>query len=62
MPLFVQDVFAEAKALGLCDGFVGTFADLNAVGITGVCLGVGIAAALLGVIALNRPIFRNATV
>ena len=30
MSLFVQDVFAEAKALGLTDGFVGTYADLKA--------------------------------
>jgi hypothetical protein len=30
MSLFVQDTFAEAKALGLTDGFVGTYADLQA--------------------------------
>lgn len=29
MSLFVQDVFAEAKALGLLVGFVGTYSDLH---------------------------------
>ena len=29
MTLFAQDVFAEAKALGLTDGFVGTYSDLH---------------------------------
>ena len=28
--MFVQDTFAEAKALGLTDGFVGTYSDLQA--------------------------------
>lgn len=27
--MFVQDVFAEAKALGLTNGFVGTYNDLH---------------------------------
>lgn len=29
MSLFVQDTFAEAKALGLTVGFVGTYSDLR---------------------------------
>jgi hypothetical protein len=29
MSLFTQDLFAEARTLGLTDGFVGTFADLQ---------------------------------
>lgn len=55
-------VLCQSSAVVIMNPLLGTFADLNAIGITSVCLGVGIASALLGVIALNRPVFRNATV
>jgi hypothetical protein len=41
---------------------LGTFADVPSVGITGVCLGIAVASILIGLIALTRPVLRNATV
>jgi MFS family permease len=55
-------VLCQSTAVVIMNPLLGTFADLDAVGITGVCLGIGIASALLGLIALNRPILRTATV
>jgi hypothetical protein len=34
----------------------------QSVGITGVCLGIGIAVALIGTVALSRRVIRTATV
>jgi ABC-type Co2+ transport system permease subunit len=41
---------------------LGTLADLNGVGITGVCLGIGIASVAVGLVALSRQVLRDATV
>jgi MFS family permease len=55
-------VLCQSIALVVMNPVLGTFADLDGVGITGVCLGIGIASALIGVVALTRPVLRNATV
>jgi hypothetical protein len=55
-------VLCQSLALVVMNPVLGSLADLDGVGITGVCLGIGIASALIGVGALTRPILRNATV
>ena len=55
-------VLCQSLALVVMNPVLGTFADLDGVGITGVCLGIGIASALIGVVALTRPVLRDASV
>ncbi|GAA1556483.1 hypothetical protein GCM10009789_07280 [Kribbella sancticallisti] len=55
-------VLCQSLALVVMNPVLGTFADLDGVGITGVCLGIGVASALIGLVALTRPVIRNATV
>jgi MFS family permease len=55
-------VLCQSLALVVMNPVLGTFADVDGVGITGVCLGIGVASALIGLIALTRPVLRNATV
>jgi MFS family permease len=55
-------VLCQSLALVVMNPVLGTFVDLDGVGITGVCLGIGIASALIGLVALTRPVIRNATV
>jgi MFS family permease len=55
-------VLCQSLALVVMNPVLGTFSDLDGVGITGVCLGIGIASALIGLVALTRPVIRNATV
>ncbi|WP_020392096.1 MFS transporter [Kribbella catacumbae] len=55
-------VLCQSLALVVMNPVLGTFADLDGVGITGVCLGIGVASALIGLFALTRPVLRNATV
>jgi MFS family permease len=55
-------VLCQSLALVVMNPVLGTFSDLNGVGITGVCLGIGVASMLIGLIALTRPVLRNATV
>jgi MFS family permease len=55
-------VLCQSLALVVMNPVLGSLADLNAVGITGVCLGIGVASALIGLGALTRPVLRNATV
>lgn len=46
----------------LMNPVLGSFADLDGVGITGVCLGISIASALTGLGVLTRPVLHAATV
>ncbi|QNE20922.1 MFS transporter [Kribbella qitaiheensis] len=55
-------VLCQNLALVVMNPVLGTLTDLNGVGITGVCLGIGVASALIGVVALTRPVLRNAAV
>ncbi len=55
-------VLCQNLALVVMNPLLGTFADVDGIGITGVCLGIGIASALIGLVALTRPVMRNATV
>ncbi|TWD82078.1 MFS transporter [Kribbella amoyensis] len=55
-------VLCQSLALVVMNPVLGTLSDLDSVGITGVCLGIGIASALIGLVALTRPVLRNATV
>lgn len=55
-------VLCQSLALVVMNPVLGTFADLENVRITGVCLGIGVATAVIGLVALTRPILRNATV
>jgi MFS family permease len=55
-------VLCQSLALVVMNPILGSLADVSSVGITGVCLGIGVAAALIGLTALSRPVIRNATV
>jgi MFS family permease len=55
-------LLCQSLALVVMNPVLGSFADLNGVGITGVCLGIAVASALIGLGALTRPVLRNATV
>lgn len=55
-------LLCQSLALVVMNPVLGSLADVNSVGITSVCLGIGIATALIGLIALSRPVIRNATV
>ena len=55
-------VLCQSLALVVMNPILGSLADVDSVGITGVCLGIGVAAALIGLVALSRPVIRSATV
>jgi hypothetical protein len=55
-------VLCQSLALVVMNPVLGSLADVDEVGITGVCLGIGVLSALIGLIALTRPVLRNATV
>jgi hypothetical protein len=55
-------VLAQSLALVVMNPVLGGLADLHGVGITGVCLGISVAAALTGCVVLTRPVLREATV
>jgi hypothetical protein len=55
-------VLCQSLALVVMNPVLGSLADVGGVGITGVCLGIGVASALIGLVALSRPVLRNATV
>jgi MFS family permease len=55
-------VLCQSLALVVMNPILGTLADLQSVGITGVCLGISFAAALTGLVVLTRPVLRAATV
>lgn len=55
-------VLCQSLALVVMNPVLGSFSDLDGVGITGVCLGISVASAVIGVYALTRPVLREATV
>jgi predicted MFS family arabinose efflux permease len=55
-------VLCQSLALVVMNPILGSLVDLDGVGITGVCLGIGVLSVLIGLLALTRPILRNATV
>jgi MFS family permease len=55
-------VLCQSLALVVMNPVLGSLADVDSIGITGVCLGIGIASAVIGLTALSRPVIRNATV
>ncbi|WP_112246601.1 MFS transporter [Kribbella monticola] len=55
-------LLCQSIALVVMNPVLGSLADLDGVGITGVCLGIAVASALIGLGALTRPVLRNATV
>jgi hypothetical protein len=55
-------VLCQSIALVVMNPVLGSLADVNGVGITGVCLGISIASALTGLVVLTRPVLRAATV
>ena len=55
-------VLCQSLALVVMNPVLGSLADVSGVGITGVCLGISVAAALTGLVVLTRPVLRNATV
>ncbi|MFB6726494.1 MFS transporter [Kribbella sp. NPDC056345] len=54
-------VLCQSLALVVMNPLLGWISD-QSVGITGVCLGIGVAVALIGTIALTRQVIRTATV
>jgi MFS family permease len=54
-------VLCQSLALVVMNPLLGGLADVRGVGITGVCLSIGLASALLGALALTRPVLRDAT-
>jgi hypothetical protein len=55
-------VLCQNLAMVVMNPLLGSLADLDAIGITGVCLLISAASALIGLAALTRPVMRNATV
>lgn len=55
-------VLCQNLALVVMNPVLGTLADVDGFGITGVCLGISVAAALTGLVVLTRPVLRTATV
>jgi hypothetical protein len=55
-------VLCQSIALVVMNPVLGSLADLDEVGITGVCLGISVAAALTGLVVLTRPVLRTASV
>jgi predicted MFS family arabinose efflux permease len=55
-------VLCQSLALVVMNPLLGFFTDLDGIGITGVCLGIGVLTALIGCFALSRQVMREATV
>ncbi|MGW7683465.1 MFS transporter [Kribbella sp. NPDC054772] len=55
-------VLCQSLAQVVMNPVLGSLADVQSIQITGVCLGIGVAVALIGLIALSRPVIRNARV
>lgn len=55
-------VLCQNIALVVMNPVLGSLADWNSVGITGVCLFISVAAAITGSVVLTRPVLRAATV
>jgi predicted MFS family arabinose efflux permease len=55
-------VLCQSLALVVMNPILGSLTDVDGIGITGVCLGISVAAALTGLVVLTRPVLRSATV
>ncbi|MGZ0148347.1 MFS transporter [Kribbella sp. WER1] len=55
-------VLSQNIALMVMNPILGGLSDVHSVGITGVCLGISVLAALTGLVVLTRPVVREATV
>jgi MFS family permease len=55
-------VLCQSLALVVMNPVLGSLADVESIRITGVCLGIGVAIALIGLVALSRPVIRSARV
>jgi MFS family permease len=55
-------VLCQSLALVVMNPVLGSLADVESIRITGVCLGIGVAVALIGLVALSRPVIRSARV
>ncbi|MFG1906278.1 MFS transporter [Kribbella sp. NPDC048928] len=55
-------VLCQNIALMVMNPVLGGLADVNGLGITGVCLGISVFAALTGCVVLSRPVVRAAVV
>ncbi|WP_350278494.1 MFS transporter [Kribbella sp. HUAS MG21] len=55
-------VLCQNIALMVMNPLLGGLADVDTVGITGVCLGIAVLAAVAGCVVLTRPVVRAATV
>ncbi|HWD80991.1 MAG TPA: MFS transporter [Kribbella sp.] len=55
-------VLCQNIALMVMNPLLGGLADVNGIGITGVCLGISVLAALTGAVVLSRPVVRAAVV
>jgi MFS family permease len=53
-------VLCQSIAVVIMNPLMGSLSDAEGIGITGVCLGIGVAATLLGVATLSRSVIRNA--
>jgi hypothetical protein len=55
-------VLCQSIAIMVANPLLGSLADVTGIGITGVCLGISVAATITGCIVLTRPVLRSATV
>ncbi|WP_410790872.1 MFS transporter [Kribbella sp. C-35] len=55
-------VLCQSLAIMVANPLLGGLSDVSGIGITGVCLGISVAAAITGLVVLTRPVLRSATV
>jgi len=55
-------VLCQSLAQVVMNPVLGSLADVQGIKITGVCLGIGVAITGIGLVALSRPVIRNARV
>ncbi|TCC27508.1 MFS transporter [Kribbella speibonae] len=55
-------VLCQSLAIMVANPVLGSLSDVSGIGITGVCLGISVAAAITGCVVLTRPVLRSATV
>jgi MFS family permease len=55
-------VLCQSLAIMVANPLLGGLSDVSGIGITGVCLGISVAAAITGCVVLTRPVLRSATV
>ncbi|WP_327640390.1 MFS transporter [Kribbella sp. NBC_00482] len=55
-------VLCQSFAIMVANPLLGGLSDVSGIGITGVCLGISVAAAITGCVVLTRPVLRSAKV